>query len=106
MRLFYSPTSPYVRKVMATAIAVGADMTRTQLQDRDRLIDAAQQRPGLLLEDLHGHPRVMVLLLEQPLGGDEVCVGVVPTTDPVDRKPEGVGGEAFGVRHRRVSLWI
>jgi glutathione S-transferase len=31
MKLFYSPTSPFVRKVMATAIAVGADGLITKI---------------------------------------------------------------------------
>lgn len=31
MKLFYSPTSPYVRKVMATAMAVGVDHLITKL---------------------------------------------------------------------------
>jgi glutathione S-transferase len=31
MKLFYSPTSPYVRKVMATAIAVGVDSLITKV---------------------------------------------------------------------------
>ena len=31
MRLFYSPTSPYVRKVMATALAVGAEARITKI---------------------------------------------------------------------------
>jgi glutathione S-transferase len=31
MKLFYSPTSPYVRKVMATAMAVGADALITKV---------------------------------------------------------------------------
>ena len=49
---------------------------RAQLEDRDRLVDAAEHRL-LLLEDLHRDARVMVLGLEQLLGVDEVRVGVV-----------------------------
>ena len=40
-----------------------APVVRAQLEDRDRLIDATQQRM-LLLEDLHHHVSVLVLVLE------------------------------------------
>ena len=48
----------------------------------------------VLLEDLHRHPRLAVLPLQQLLGVHEVGVGVVARPDPVDRESEDVGSEA------------
>ena len=44
----------------------------------------------LALEDLHRHPRMVVLRLEQLLGQVEVGVRVVATSDALDRHPEDI----------------
>ncbi len=71
---------------------VRAEAAGGELQDRDRLVDPAQQRL-LLLEDLQHHPRVVVDILEQPLGVDEVRVRVIALAQPLDWQPEDVGLE-------------
>ena len=71
-------------------VAAGA-----QLQDRDRLVDPAQQRV-VLLEHLHRDVRMVVLGLEQLLGVDEVGVRVVALPDPLHRQAEDLGIEASG----------
>ncbi len=66
-----------------------AFVTGAGLEHRDRLIDPAEDRI-LLLEDLHRHPRMLVLGLQQLLGVDEVRVGVVAGSDPLHREAEDV----------------
>jgi hypothetical protein len=56
-------------------------------EDRERLVDAAEQRV-LALEHLHQHPGVESPRLQQPLGGVEVRVGVVALADLLDRQAE------------------
>ena len=63
---------------------------RAQLQQGDRLVDAAERRV-VLLEDLHRHMRVPALGLEQLLGEVEVRVAVPAAADFLDRQPEDVG---------------
>ena len=69
----------------------------TELEDRERLVDPAQDRLALL-EDLHRDVRVLALVLEQLLGEHEVGVGVVPVADALDRQPEDVGVQPRGDR--------
>ena len=67
---------------------------RALLQDRDRLVDPAQQRALALLEDLHQDLRVVAVLLEQRLGVVEVGVGVVAargSSRPAAGRPRGPG---------------
>ena len=82
--------------------AVRAEAARALAEDRDRLVDSAEERV-LALEDLHEHARMAVLGLEQRPGVGEVGVGVVAVADLVDRQAEDLGGSgarAWGYAHR------
>ena len=61
-------------------------VVRTELEDGDRLVHAAEERM-LLLEYLHHHARVPALGLEQLLGEVEVGVGVVALPQLFDGQP-------------------
>jgi len=65
----------------------GAPVVGAELEDGDRLVDAAQHRV-LLLEDLHHHMGMLVLPFEQLLGEIEVRVRVITGADAIDRKAE------------------
>ena len=63
--------------------AGGVTAAGALLEHGDRLVDAPEHRP-LLLEDLHRHPRMSLVLLEQLLREVEIGVGVVAVPDPLD----------------------
>ena len=70
------------------------------LQDRHRLVDAAEDR-ALLLEDLHEDLRPAPLRLEQVARQVEVLVGVVAGPELVDREAEDARVQAVADgRHR------
>ena len=69
---------------------IGQAPARAQSEDRDRLVDAAEQC-GLLLEDPHSHGRTVVLGLEHLLREREVGVGVVAVADALDRQVSTLG---------------
>ena len=75
-------------------VAVGQAAAGAPLEDRDRLVDAAEDRL-LLLEDLHQHVRVAALFDEQIAGEVEVLVGVVAVAHPLHREAEDRGIEAL-----------
>src|SRR5919106_1174665 len=68
-------------------LALGIALAGTELQDRDRLVDAAEDRL-FLLEDLHQERGAVPLGLEQFLGVVEVRVGVVARAQLLHRKAE------------------
>ena len=72
-------------------------------QDRDRLVDPAEHRVLVLLEDLHEHLRVVVVVLEQALGEVEVGVRVVALANALDGQAEDRRGQAAALdgRHAR-----
>jgi hypothetical protein len=63
------------------------------LEDRDRLVDAAEDRV-LALEDLHEDAGPAPRVLEQLLGVVEVRVGVVAVADALHRQAEHVRRQA------------
>jgi hypothetical protein len=73
---------------------IGQAPARAQAEDRDRLVDAAEQC-GLLLEDPHSHGRTVVLGLEHLLRERKVGVGVVAVADALDRQVEHARVEAL-----------
>src|SRR6266550_1450187 len=58
-----------------------------ELEDRDRLIDAAEEGVGLA-EHLHRHAWAVVVLEQQLAGADEVFVGVVTLPHLLDGEVE------------------
>ena len=84
------------------ALPAGRAAPGALLQDRDRLVDAAQDR-ALLLEDLHEDLRTAALRLEQVARQVEVLVGVVAGPELVHREAEDAGVQAVAHgRHRRI----
>ena len=55
----------------------GAVVIAAELEDRDGLVDAAEERVGLA-EHLHGDPRRVAILPQDIAGANEVFVGVIP----------------------------
>ena len=81
---------------------VGPAAPGALLQDRHRLVDAAEDR-ALLLEDLHEDLRPAPLRLEQVARQVEVLVGVVAGPELVDREAEDARVQAVADgRHRRI----
>ena len=77
---------PQIRPAVAPA-AVRRPPARAEIEDRQRLVDPAEQA-AVLGKGLHRHPRVTTLGFEQLLGEDEVGVRVVAGADFPDREPE------------------
>ena len=78
----------------AVAIAAGADV-----EDRERLVCAHDDRVGMLLEDLHRHTVVSCVALEDQLGAGEIDVALVSGADLLDRQAKDLRGEAVGDDH-------
>ena len=78
------------------------------LEHRDRLVDPAEDRL-LALEDLHQHPRVVAVGLQQLLGQVEVRVGVVAVADLLHRQAEDGRRQAHALADghltRRSTRW-
>jgi len=74
------------QRVAPRAIAVPAG---TDLEDRERVIGADDDRVRVLLEDLHRHAVVALIALEDELRAREVDIALVPRADLLDRQPEG-----------------
>ena len=89
----------HVEVLPAVAPAPVHVLTRAAAHDRERLVDAAEQRL-LLLEHLHQDARAMLLGLEQLLGEVEVRIRVVALADTNLREPEDRGVEPVS-RHGR-----
>jgi hypothetical protein len=81
--------------------AVRAAAAGAQAQDRDRLVDPAQDRL-LALEHLHQDPRLTALQLQRRLRVVEVDVGVVALADLLHGQAKRIRGQAlaFGDSHR------
>jgi hypothetical protein len=69
-------------------------VVRAQLEDRDRLVHAAEER-FLLLEDLHHDARRPAVLQERRARVVEVRVGVVALAHLLDRQVEDFGGKTL-----------
>src|SRR3989449_9426976 len=69
-----------------------------ELEDRDRLVDAAEERVGLA-EHLHRHAWAVVVLEQQFAGADEVFVGVVTLPHLLDGEGEDLGVEPWPADH-------
>src|SRR2546422_10311606 len=65
-----------LRLAMRLAVLELRPFHAAELEDRDRLIDAAEERVGLA-EHLHRHAWAVVVLEQQLASADEVFVGVV-----------------------------
>ena len=84
--------------------AVLAPAPGAELEDRDRLVDAAEHRVLGALEDLHEHARVAAVVLEQPARVDEVGVRVVAVAHALHRQAEHARRQArAGLRRRHGS---
>src|SRR5207302_9906178 len=74
---------------------------RAELEDGDRLVDAAEEGVRLA-EHLHGHAGAMVVLEEQLPRADEVLIRVVPLPHSLDGEVENRGMESRLAGHRGI----